>query len=208
MSLSRRKEQKAATRQAVKDAAYGCFAEKGYAATQVGDICRAAGVAQGTFYVHFPSKEDVLEELLQDFNVELVELVQPKWPGGVPADGEALVRSIARAFFRHWRRNRGLVAAYAERAALGTSLERLRDGANPPMLDFLTRSLVAAGEVVGGVAVRADLVTQGLLALWLRIGLQVLFNDSVREEDAQEVLVKMTLGALRGVMPGLGGKEV
>ena len=36
----------------LKQAARACFAERGYAATQVGDLARRAGVAHGTFYVH------------------------------------------------------------------------------------------------------------------------------------------------------------
>lgn len=36
------------------------FAEQGYENTSVSDIVRAVGVAQGTFYWHFKSKEDVL----------------------------------------------------------------------------------------------------------------------------------------------------
>ena len=36
------------------------FARQGVAATSVADIVRAAGVAQGTFYLYFTSKDDVI----------------------------------------------------------------------------------------------------------------------------------------------------
>lgn len=39
------------------DSAERLFAEKGYAETTVADIAEAAGVAKGTFYLYFPSKE-------------------------------------------------------------------------------------------------------------------------------------------------------
>ncbi|MGH2811907.1 MAG: TetR/AcrR family transcriptional regulator [Actinomycetota bacterium] len=39
------------------DAAERLFGEKGYAETTVSDIADAAGVAKGTFYLYFPSKE-------------------------------------------------------------------------------------------------------------------------------------------------------
>ena len=41
-------------------AAASTFAERGVANTAVSDIVRAAGVAQGTFYLYFPSKDDVV----------------------------------------------------------------------------------------------------------------------------------------------------
>jgi AcrR family transcriptional regulator len=40
------------------------FLEKGYDSTAVGDIVKAVGVAQGTFYYHFKSKEDVLGAII------------------------------------------------------------------------------------------------------------------------------------------------
>ncbi len=41
-------------------AATEAFARQGVAATSVADIVRAAGVAQGTFYLYFTSKDDVI----------------------------------------------------------------------------------------------------------------------------------------------------
>jgi AcrR family transcriptional regulator len=46
------------------DAAEALFLVKGYDNTAVGDIVRQVGVAQGTFYYHFRSKEDVLGAIL------------------------------------------------------------------------------------------------------------------------------------------------
>jgi TetR/AcrR family transcriptional regulator, transcriptional repressor for nem operon len=39
------------------DAALGVIRAKGYAATSVEELCRAAGVTKGAFFHHFPSKE-------------------------------------------------------------------------------------------------------------------------------------------------------
>lgn len=45
---------------ALIQAAATVFAEKGVAATSVDDIVRAAGVAKGTFYLYFATKDDVV----------------------------------------------------------------------------------------------------------------------------------------------------
>ncbi len=49
------------TRRQLIDAAIRVFAEKGVANTSIQEIAVAAGVANGTFYNHFPTKEAVME---------------------------------------------------------------------------------------------------------------------------------------------------
>ena len=47
-------------RQQILTAARSVFEEKGYETATVSDIVQRAGVAQGTFYLYFPSKKDVV----------------------------------------------------------------------------------------------------------------------------------------------------
>lgn len=47
-------------------AAVEVFAAQGYTATRVSDIVREAGVAQGTFYLYFKSKQAIFEQLIDD----------------------------------------------------------------------------------------------------------------------------------------------
>ena len=58
-----REVQRRETRQRVYEAAVAEFKRVGMAAADVSDIVKAAGVARGTFYFHFPTKEHVLAEL-------------------------------------------------------------------------------------------------------------------------------------------------
>lgn len=53
-------------RAALVAAAAALFAEKGYEHTTVSDIVARAGVAQGTFYLYFPSKETALCAVADD----------------------------------------------------------------------------------------------------------------------------------------------
>jgi AcrR family transcriptional regulator len=62
-SKGRRAQQRAETRERLYQAALREFRDVGFADAQVDRIARAAGVARGTFYFHFPSKDDVLLEL-------------------------------------------------------------------------------------------------------------------------------------------------
>jgi AcrR family transcriptional regulator len=58
-----RQAQRLQTRQRVYDAAIAEFKRSGMADADIGAIVSAAGVARGTFYFHFPTKEHVLEQV-------------------------------------------------------------------------------------------------------------------------------------------------
>jgi AcrR family transcriptional regulator len=52
---------------ALLDAARGEFAARGLERARVEDVARRAGVSKGAFYLHFASKEEAFEEILQRF---------------------------------------------------------------------------------------------------------------------------------------------
>lgn len=53
--------------------ALGLFAERGYEETSVQDITDAVGIAKGTFYHHFASKDDLLEQVAAAQAAQLLE---------------------------------------------------------------------------------------------------------------------------------------
>ena len=66
-----REAQRRETRQRVYAAAVAEFKKVGMAAADVAVIAKEAGVARGTFYFHFPTKEHVLAELERHEEVRL-----------------------------------------------------------------------------------------------------------------------------------------
>jgi TetR/AcrR family fatty acid metabolism transcriptional regulator len=60
-------------RRRILEAAIRVFARKGYFAARVSDIAKKAGVADGTIYLYFRSKEDVLVRLFDEVMSEHVE---------------------------------------------------------------------------------------------------------------------------------------
>ena len=62
---SRRDRKKARTRRSIYDAAMALFAERGFQAVTLSEICQAADVGRGTFFLHFANKAALLNEFNQ-----------------------------------------------------------------------------------------------------------------------------------------------
>jgi len=54
------------TRKVILDAAYGLIIRQGYAATSMRQISTKAGMALGSIYNHFSSKEDVFRVIIEE----------------------------------------------------------------------------------------------------------------------------------------------
>ncbi|MDQ0270050.1 TetR/AcrR family transcriptional regulator [Cytobacillus purgationiresistens] len=63
------------------DAAVIVIAENGYHQAQVSKIAKQAGVADGTIYLYFKNKEDILISLFQDKMGHFVEIIEGKIAG-------------------------------------------------------------------------------------------------------------------------------
>jgi TetR/AcrR family transcriptional repressor of uid operon len=74
-----RTKQRLETRDRIFEAALAEFRRAGVAAAEIEDIVRAAGVARGTFYLHFPTKDHVLMELLRRQQQRLGERLHAAW---------------------------------------------------------------------------------------------------------------------------------
>ena len=66
-ALGRRETNRIRNRNAILLAARECFREKGYDNSTIRDIVRKTGLATGTFYNYFSSKQDIFAALLTDF---------------------------------------------------------------------------------------------------------------------------------------------
>ncbi len=69
------------TRQQVLTAAERVFGTIGYERASIAEITREAGVALGTFYVYFPSKEAVLVELVDELSARLRRFIAERVAG-------------------------------------------------------------------------------------------------------------------------------
>jgi len=91
------------TRQQLLDAAESAFGSRGYFETSIGDITRRARVAQGTFYVYFPSKRAIFSQLVRERSRDLRRTVQEAVAD--LTDRRDVERAGFVAFFRYIRRH-------------------------------------------------------------------------------------------------------
>ena len=56
----------------ILDEAAALFAKKGYDGTSIGDILEKVGVARGTLYYHFRSKEEILDALVERISNSII----------------------------------------------------------------------------------------------------------------------------------------
>jgi AcrR family transcriptional regulator len=60
-------------KEAILDAATNLFAEKGFNETSMAELAKATGVAQGTIFYHFNSKEKLFLSILDDFKTSIMK---------------------------------------------------------------------------------------------------------------------------------------
>jgi AcrR family transcriptional regulator len=70
-----RRVDRTARRSELAAAAARIFAERGVANTSVSDIVKAAGVAQGTFYLYFATKDDVVLAVVDEMAGRMIEQI-------------------------------------------------------------------------------------------------------------------------------------
>ncbi|WP_053374392.1 TetR/AcrR family transcriptional regulator [Paenibacillus sp. FJAT-27812] len=63
-------------RNEIIDAADELFGQKGFDGTSTNDILEKVGIARGTLYHHFKSKEDIMDALIERYSVRLLGTAQ------------------------------------------------------------------------------------------------------------------------------------
>jgi TetR/AcrR family transcriptional regulator, fatty acid metabolism regulator protein len=89
--------------QQIIHAAVRVFARKGYYNSRVADIAREAGIAAGTIYLYFKTKDDILVTLFREKMAEFVEALR-KAIAGEP-DAASKVRRLVSLHFRMLEEN-------------------------------------------------------------------------------------------------------
>ena len=136
------------SRNALLAAARRLFQSKGYANTKIADITAEAGKALGSFYTYFANKEEVLEQLAQDFKNEVDgQLAELDATGGDPYE---VIRELSAVYWVSCKNHAAELAAIFQASMMDEQFairwRGIRSDAREKMADQI-RALDRAGLV-------------------------------------------------------------
>lgn len=155
-SAGRRAAQAARRREELLEIAFRLFATRGYRGTSVRDITHAAGVTEGTLYVHFPGKSDLLRAVLERYAPFAAYDAAIGATASLPA-AELLIR-LATGFLAVLRERRTFVLTLLAEAPVDPELAATLTeflGRAVEQLAGALRQRQAAGEIDASVDVEA-----------------------------------------------------
>ena len=76
------------TKQLLKDAALDFISDHGFESTSIRDLAKAVGIKESSYYHHFKSKQEILDNILDEFE-EKAEVIFKEIMDTMPASGEA-----------------------------------------------------------------------------------------------------------------------
>jgi AcrR family transcriptional regulator len=172
---------KAARREEILAAARSVFAARGFRGTTIADIAEEAGIALGTIYLYFVSKEDVFAALNEQLNALIVAAMD-----GVPAavSLEQTVRRRVDNVFKVCGENRDLVRLVVlntDPDSAATRRMRQSDAArNLPMVETIRQAISAKLVRAGDACIMTKLVI-GLVSIAVY---QAFVQSDGRDADA------------------------
>ncbi|HEX2558568.1 TetR/AcrR family transcriptional regulator [Phenylobacterium sp.] len=180
--MSVRSDKKEATRRRVLEAARDLFEAEGYEETTVRAIARRAGVSVGSVFTSFPSKLDILSEVMGERLDELYEELD-RVNGRLRGSTADRLRSLFALFFAFETRRKRLflahiAAAYDWRPGATASPFGRNEHLKQVIRQCLARG-VAAGDV--NPAIDPEVIVEMLLAAYAWTYRLAAWNDADAE---------------------------
>ena len=186
------------------------FAKRGYHETSIQDILDGAGIARGTFYLHFDSKRAIFDLLIDDFLLRLQSVLTPvDVRPGAPPPLQQLAQNL-------WR----IITVLRDRRDLTRIILLLAEGldaeCDAKMAEFYSRVLdLLAGALERGQKLHLirscnpRIVAQAALGSLKEVMLQWIVRRDSTAEELQQVCHELLAYSLYGLFnplpgPGLG----
>jgi len=133
-------------------AAVAVFAERGYFAARMREVAERAGVADGTLYLYFRGKEDLLVSLLEEYTRAF--LVRARRDIAALTDPREKLRVVVERHLASLEADRAL--AYVFQIELRHSRRFLRTVARGPLAEYLQLLQMIMSEGMRAAVFRAD----------------------------------------------------
>jgi len=150
-------------RNAILDAATRLFAERGLTAAPTSEISKQAGVAEGTLFTYFETKDDLINALYREIKLELADAMMSDFPR----------KKNLRTRLRHvWDRyvNWGIVNPKQRKVLVQLQVSEVltkesRDAGSAPFVEFQIMVRDAIEQRIFRNDLPAELISKSLAAL-------------------------------------------
>jgi AcrR family transcriptional regulator len=199
LTVGKREQTKVANRQAILDAAREVFGELGYETATVRDIIRRTGLAAGTFYNYYRSKEEVFAALADDGARRFGPILK-----GLRGQGYSFETFVERAIGAYFDFIADEHRNWAARRPAGEPHLHVQ-GETPEMAAVFADVRGALAEAIAerkGPLADPDYMAAACIAIARDVGDKMLERRPVDTAGAAEFAVKMILNGLKGLPKG------
>ncbi len=206
--VSGRAEARRQKRERIVEAAIRVFARNGFGASRVSDIAREAGVADGTIYLYFQNKEDILLTIFEEKMAEVLDGLRAALDE--VDDPIERIAVFARYHFEQLRRNPALAQVF--QVELRQSRRFFRGYRPERLWDYLAllESAIRDGQAAGRIREDVDpfLLKWGLFGALDELAIQWVVSRKRDRFDLDRAAVQVVEVFLRGMLrPTLDGPE-
>ncbi len=198
--MATNEKQRSDKRERILDGALTAFAKKGFYNTKVSEIASQAGVADGTIYLYFKNKDDLLISLFEDRMEWIIERLRSEL-SAVEGDAVEKFRHMVTIHCRLAVENPELAEFIT--VELRQSAKFVKEYENPKFGDYLKilQGLVEEGQKVGRIRDDVDvrLVSRACFGALDEVLLQLTLSEAGAEEvdaKAAEVATMLVDGLL------------
>jgi AcrR family transcriptional regulator len=188
--ISKRQERAAATADQLLAAAREVFETRGYQATTVGAITKAANTAHGTFYLYFKNKEDAFAKVMAQVVDQMFREASAPWAG----DPRETLAQATRGFLAVFKAHRGLWRCLLEGMHQSKAIEEMWLDLRRPFIDRIARNLersVATG-AARPLNTRLAAHALGSMAEWLAFTHYELHEPGPAEASSDDIVETIT----------------
>lgn len=173
----------------ILDAARLEFGERGFSDSSIVGITQRAGVALGTFYTYFDSKEALFQALVRDMSLQVRDSVGPAFAGATDGlDGE---RRALEAFLRFARDHRDIYRIIDESEFVEPAAYREHYETTATRIAARLAAARDKGEIGAFSDEELEILAWGMMGANVFLGLRFAVWDDANGERVAEVMSRV-----------------
>ncbi|MFO0676990.1 MAG: TetR/AcrR family transcriptional regulator [Polyangiaceae bacterium] len=199
----KRKDQKVATRARILEAAKKVLRDRDERDASIQEIAAEAGTSVGALYVHFVSREGLVDAVVADLHGEFIGRFRERLLGQTSRSVTNVLRDVATFYVAAVREARGFVPLLASHSARTATADVVRVGGGAaPVIQMLNATMVS---VSARVPVSGDLalLVNVIASVWRGVAISAWSRPKSDDPVIAETLAQMTVALLVRANPEL-----